>query len=143
MNGTYNSTMKNNKGKLLLADAKSGLREAMTRNLQKAGYGVLQARDAHEALRLLGTQAVETLFVDEDLPGLPLVELAKKNNIIVLFAEMEQVKTLLHPPTPYEDYDPDREAVVAAYDHTRTYKIMRFKKFWKIKAVKLELEEVK
>ncbi len=78
MNGTYNSTMKNNKGKLLLADAKSGLREAMTRNLQKAGYGVLQARDAHEALRLLGSQAVETMFVDEDLPGLTLVELAQK-----------------------------------------------------------------
>ncbi|HHI68020.1 MAG TPA: DNA-binding response regulator [Planctomycetes bacterium] len=109
MNGTYNNTMKNNKGKLLLADAKSGLREAMTRNLQKAGYGVLQARDAHEALRLLGSQAVETMFVDEDLPGLPLAELAKKAHqispsvkIVVFSRNADQAIQELAPAGVYD-----------------------------------------
>ena len=74
MKGNNIETMKNGKGKLLLADANSGLREAMTRNLQKAGYGVIQARNVSETLRVLTNQQVRTAFLDEHLPGMTIME---------------------------------------------------------------------
>ncbi|RLG50049.1 MAG: hypothetical protein DRN90_00300 [Thermoproteota archaeon] len=66
-----------------------------------------------------------------------LVELANKEDITVLWAEMEQVK-MLYNPVPFQDYDPTIETVVAAGE---SYKVMRFKRFHKIKAIRLELEE--
>lgn len=77
------------------------------------------------------------------IPVLPLsiiaklVELAKKHGITVLWAEMEQVKTLQHEPKPNTDYDPECETVVGTEG---LFKIMRFKRFHKIKAIRLELE---
>jgi len=78
MSSTYSNNFKNSKGKLLLADANASLREEMTRNLQKAGYGVLQARDSKEMLKLITSQKVVSVFMDENLPGLPINDLIKK-----------------------------------------------------------------
>ncbi len=78
MNSINYNNMKNTKGKLLLADANASLREEMTRNLQKAGYGVLQARDSKEMLRLIASQKVVSVFMDENLPGFPVQEVIKQ-----------------------------------------------------------------
>lgn len=78
------------------------------------------------------------------IPVLPLsmiaklTELARQKGWNVLWAEMEQVKILDHEPKPLKDYDPTREVWIKGYENT--YKIMRFKGFHRIKAVKLELE---
>jgi len=72
-----------------------------------------------------------------------LVDLAKKEGITVLWAEMEQQKMMFRPPVSGKDYNPECETVVVAMNHNRlSYKIMRFKKFHKIKSVKLELESL-
>ena len=68
-----------------------------------------------------------------------LSELCRKESIELLWAEMEQRDILSHEPVPGEDYDPDTEVWVKGYENT--YKIMHFKGFKRIKAVKLELEE--
>ena len=83
------------------------------------------------------------------IPVLPLsiiarlVELARPLGIEVWWAEMEQVKVLDREPT-LADYNPASETVVVAAGahETKSWKIMRFKKFNRIKAVKLEMEEV-
>jgi len=74
-----------------------------------------------------------------------LVELARFNRFEVWWAEMEQVKVLSKQPVPNEDYDPYSETVVvAAGAHEQvSYKIMRFKKFHRIKRIIMEMEEVK
>jgi len=71
-----------------------------------------------------------------------LTELQNKYGFVVLWAEMEAVKTLTTEPIPGLDYDPAVETVVVAAGahETKTYRIMRFKQFHRIKAVKLELE---
>jgi len=83
------------------------------------------------------------------IPVLPLSfiarlsELAPKYGLIILWSEMQQIKTLEREPIPNVDYDPSIETVVVAAGahETKSYRIMRFVKFHKIKAVKLELEE--
>lgn len=109
MNVSYNDSNKNGKGKLLLADANSGLREEMTRNLQKAGYGVLQARDATEMLRLLAIQTVGTVFLDNHLPGMPgpdlvarVRQLAPTAQVIVL---ADHADTAIRQLTPAGAHD--------------------------------------
>ena len=68
-----------------------------------------------------------------------LAELCRKENIVLLWAEMEQVKLLNHEPKPEKDYDPNTEVWIKGYENT--WKVMRFKGFKKIKQVKLELED--
>lgn len=68
-----------------------------------------------------------------------LVELAPKYGITVLWAEMEQIKVLKTEPKAGVDYDPNIETYVASPEG---YKIMRFKKFWKLIKVELVKEEV-
>jgi len=78
------------------------------------------------------------------IPVLPLsfiarlVELSRRNGFTVLWAEMEMVKTIQHEPKPNEDYNPYCEVWIKGYENT--YKIMRFKQFHVIKAIRLELE---
>jgi len=69
-----------------------------------------------------------------------LVELSK--DIPVAWAEMEQVKTMTSEPRPNIDYDPINETVVVAAGahEQRSYRIMRFKQFHRIKAIRMELE---
>lgn len=69
-----------------------------------------------------------------------LVELTRRHGITVLWAEMEQVKITSSEPRAGEDYDPESEVWIKGYEGT--YKIMRFKRYHRIKAVKLELEEL-
>jgi len=84
------------------------------------------------------------------IPVLPLsmiarlTELSRRFNFEVWWAEMEQVKTLHREPTPGKDYDPyDETVVVAAGAHEQvSYKIMKFKKFHRIKRIVMEMEEV-
>jgi len=84
------------------------------------------------------------------IPVLPLSmiarlsELAPKYGLIILWSEMQQIKTLEREPIPNVDYDPSIETVVVASGahEQRTYRIMRFVKFHRIKAIKLELEEL-
>jgi len=74
-----------------------------------------------------------------------IFELGKKKNIETWWAEMEEVKVLYREPMPKVDYDPFNETVViAAGEHEqRSYKIMRFKQFQRIKGIKVEMEPVK
>jgi len=71
-----------------------------------------------------------------------LSELSSRYNLILLWAEMQHVKTLDHVPIPGVDYDPSVETIVSATDvqGTKYYKVMRFVRFHKIREVRLELE---
>ena len=63
-----------------------------------------------------------------------LTELSKRHGFTVLWAEMQQVSQGTGTPP---EIDKAREVIVEAHG---TWKVMRFKQFHKIKAVKLELE---
>ena len=86
--------------------------------------------------RELGARAV--------VPVLPLSFIARLAELArgydLLWAEMEAVKVLTEEPRPGADYDPSTEVYIKGYEGS--YRIMRFKGFKRIKAVKLELEEV-
>lgn len=71
-----------------------------------------------------------------------LTELQNKYGFTVLWAEMEHVKTVEKEPIAGVDYDPSCETVVVAAGahEQRSYRIMRFKAFHRIKAIRLELE---
>ena len=70
-----------------------------------------------------------------------LTEIAEKRWYRVLWAEMEEIKQIDREPVPGKDYDPDREVWIRGYEGT--FKIMRFKKFHRIKRIVMEMEEVK
>jgi len=80
------------------------------------------------------------------IPVLPLsfiarlVELSRKFNFEVWWAEMEQVGIVTYQPVAGKDYDPETDAWIKGYENT--YKIMRFKKFHRIKEIKMVMEEV-
>ena len=67
-----------------------------------------------------------------------LSELSRREGFTVLWAEMQQVKILSSEPKPGKDYDPESETYIKGIEGT--YKIMRFVRFHKIRAVRLELE---
>ena len=69
-----------------------------------------------------------------------LVELSRKVGFEVWWAEMEQVKIIQHEPIANKDYNPETDAYIKGYEGT--YKIMRFKKFHRIKEIKMVMEEV-
>lgn len=73
-----------------------------------------------------------------------LTELSKQHNFEVWWAEMQQTKVLNQEPKPNIDYDVDSETVVVAAGahEAKTFKIMRFVTFHRVKAVKLELEPI-
>lgn len=72
-----------------------------------------------------------------------LVELAR-GKYTVLYPEMESIGLLKTLPVPGRDYDIERDVVIPSWDvdGSRTYRIMRFKSFKRIKAIKLELEDI-
>ena len=80
------------------------------------------------------------------IPVLPLsfiarlVELSRKFDFEIWWAEMEQTALLNHQPEPHKDYNPETDAFIKGYEGT--YKIMRFKKFHRIKEIKMVMEEV-
>jgi len=82
------------------------------------------------------------------IPVLPLsiiarlTELARTAGFTLLWAEMEQVKVMNAEPRVGVDYNPEIETVVVAAGahEKKSFKIMRFKRFNVIKAVKLEME---
>jgi len=80
------------------------------------------------------------------IPVLPLsfiarlVELSRKFGFEVWWAEMEQVGIVSYQPEPHKDYNPETDAFIKGYEGT--YKIMRFKKFHRIKEIKMVMEEV-
>ena len=69
-----------------------------------------------------------------------LVELSRKFDFEIWWAEMEQIALLKHQPEPHKDYNPETDAFIKGYEGT--YKIMRFKKFHRIKEIKMVMEEV-
>jgi len=73
-----------------------------------------------------------------------LVELCRPLGIEVWWAEMKQVKVMDREPIANVDYNPYNETVVVAAGahETKSWKIMQFSSFKRIKAIKLELEEI-
>ena len=64
---------------VLIVDDDSVFRELQAKALREAGYNVLQAADAAEALELAGaTATLDLLLTDFNMPGLDGVELTKK-----------------------------------------------------------------
>lgn len=83
------------------------------------------------------------------IPVLPLTiikklcELGKRHGFEVWWAEMKAIKTFDKPPVPGVHYDPYKETVVPAYDGGRqTYRVMRFTKFYRVRDIVVELEEL-
>ncbi|RLE42691.1 hypothetical protein DRJ19_03665 [Candidatus Woesearchaeota archaeon] len=66
-----------------------------------------------------------------------LSEMARREGLTVLWAEMEQTKMVNYEPKPSVDYNPENETWVRGYNN---YRVLRFKKFHVVKAVKLEFE---
>ena len=67
-----------------------------------------------------------------------LLDLAKRRGWTVLMAEMENTKVMNEEPVKGRDYNPEYETVVPSREGI--YRIMRFKRFSRIKAIKLETE---
>jgi len=91
---------------------------------------------------------VKTHGYDVVIPVLPLTVVARftelAENVLVLWAEMTVSKQMYRKPEAFFDYDPDRETVVASVDEKgrMLWKVMRFKKFYRLLGVKLELEPI-
>lgn len=61
----------------------------------------------------------------------------------IWWSEMVAVKQLDETPIPTLHYDPACEVPVPSHDGDRTiYRIMRFNKFYRLKDIRVELEEI-
>lgn len=67
-----------------------------------------------------------------------LVELSKNSEFIVLWAKMIAVGMYDREPQPHKDYDPRKEVYIKVDEEN--YRIMRFEGFYRLRAVRLELE---
>jgi two-component system, probable response regulator PhcQ len=63
---------------VLVVDDEENVRTALTRLLGDAGYAVLAAESGEEALGILHESAVKLLISDNNMPGMPGIELFKK-----------------------------------------------------------------
>ncbi len=71
--------MKNSSGKdsILVVDDAPDTLELLQRNLESQGYQVLTASDANEAIRILGTTAVDLVITDFKMPGASGIDLIR------------------------------------------------------------------
>jgi CheY-like chemotaxis protein len=58
------------KGTVLVTDDDEALRDSVVEILGLAGYGVLEAADGDEALRVLSNQSVDVVLLDLQMPGM-------------------------------------------------------------------------
>jgi DNA-binding response OmpR family regulator len=86
---------------ILVVDDDRGLRHLMSVLLQEAGYNVVQAADAPEALRALADETFDVMMLDISLPGmsglevLPVVQtLATPPRVVIITAD-DTSETLL------------------------------------------------
>ncbi|HXF67692.1 MAG TPA: PAS domain S-box protein [Burkholderiales bacterium] len=63
---------------VLLVDDDEDALALLRRSLAKDGYRILAARNAHEALGLLGEQPVDVVISDQSMPGMPGVEFLQR-----------------------------------------------------------------
>lgn len=105
---------------------------------------IMEMREAPNAEYV--ARKAEEIGADIIIPVLPLsiiarlVPLAKEKKKTILWAEMEQVDAMRNSDITI--HDPDHETIVPAKNEhgEPILKVMRFKRFHKIKAVKLDLE---
>jgi CheY-like chemotaxis protein len=76
---------------ILLVEDDTAVRNVLIQILSEKGFGVLTARDAYEAIRILAERHVDLLFTDIAMPSMDGVHLAKQAKLIrpgikVLFA---------------------------------------------------------
>jgi two-component system chemotaxis response regulator CheY len=63
---------------ILLIEDDDNLRETIAMGLGKEGYGVLQAEDGEQGLRLLKTNPVDAVLTDIVMPNMDGLEMIKK-----------------------------------------------------------------
>ncbi len=67
-----------NANTVLVVDDEESIRTMYDTALSSAGYNVLMAADADEALEVIGRSAVQVMFLDLQLPGMNGIELCRK-----------------------------------------------------------------
>ncbi|HYA13514.1 MAG TPA: response regulator [Syntrophales bacterium] len=67
--------------KILVVDDEELIRDMLKDALGSAGYTVLTAESAEEALKILKTESVMVMFLDIKLPGMNGIDLCKKIRI--------------------------------------------------------------
>jgi DNA-binding response OmpR family regulator len=65
-------------GRILVVDDNESNRDMLSRRLQHEGYDVCMGGNAHEALALLGTQAIDLILLDVIMPGINGYEVLKE-----------------------------------------------------------------
>jgi two-component system, cell cycle sensor histidine kinase and response regulator CckA len=63
---------------VLVVDDEPDICDALKAMLERAGYGVLTARDGYEAIRLLAEHPIDVLLTDVRMPGLSGVQLCQR-----------------------------------------------------------------
>jgi two-component system phosphate regulon response regulator PhoB len=79
--------------KVLVVDDESGFRQIMQVILQRAGYCVLQAADAREALAVLSQELPVCVILDDMMPGMSGSELCR---LMKSDARLALVPVLMH-----------------------------------------------
>ena len=110
------------------------------------GYTLFIHNNRVPSAEWLVTNVITKKKIDIVIPVLPLTvisELAKLSNKFgfeVWWSDMETVKIVDHTPKPLHDYNPYCEAAVRI---NGKFKIVRFNKFYRLRGIKLILDEIK
>ena len=95
---------------ILLVDDEDSIQKLLTYPLERDGYGVIQARDGEEALRLFDEEHVDLVVLDVMLPRLDGLEVCKRLRsqsnvpIIMLTARGEELDKVLGLELGADDY---------------------------------------
>jgi CheY-like chemotaxis protein len=73
----YKGVVNMNEKKILVVEDQEQIRKTYKRILERAGYLVIAAKSAEEALEILPKHPCNVLFLDIDLPGMDGIELCK------------------------------------------------------------------
>ena len=79
-----------NEKRILIVDDEFSIRDMLTELFSIAGYAVLTAESAEDALKILKDNCVEIMFLDLDLPRMNGIDLCKKirtnNQVCIIHA---------------------------------------------------------
>jgi CheY-like chemotaxis protein len=95
--------------KILVVDDEVPILDMLKEALESAGYAVLTAESAEEALEILKRESVMVMFLDIKLPGMTGIELCKR-------VRMENCIGIIYAITGYSNFQGLLECRAAGFD---------------------------
>ena len=85
---------------ILIVEDEPDIRELLNFTISRAGFDIVEAENAEDALKLLDRGAPELMIIDWMLPGMDGIDLAKQIRSDDIFSKLPIICLLYTSPSP-------------------------------------------